>query len=917
MNRAGRTAFRHQIWPVVGCAALFACAVQSKTDNSAETNTRAQIAASTFEDAVVVDCQLPGKLQQLGGMRTYLTPGVLRRLPAIDCRTRGGEYTVGDLASGTLSLKRWLPLAQQDNVEAQYFVARIYANGMDGVPVDYGLAAHWYQLAATKKYAPAMQELGYLYEQGLGVQKDALAGLNLQREASGLGEDLDYASKIAADKQESDAQIAALTEQLSTASSNVQDLQGRLAQAQDKLTQNNAQLTQDQSRLLDLRAKLQQAKSEQGNGDPARVKQLEDQLAASEAALKNKQDAIGTMSSELNLRQAELLAELAKSQTANSQLNSVLAANQSENAALKTKLAQAEQRAVQSQQELSSMRADFVKETNQLAARSAELQQLREHSSTSVQTILDSKQAEIDQQQRQLKALEDQLEAVKKQATSNGSSTADATARNKELEGTLAALRTQYAQQQQDLQTERANFAKLQSQSKDDRAALLAQLSAQLTEKSNALADREKRIATMQAEASQLRDAFNKEHDAHARDATGAADELQREQESLRVAQDRLAQQRDALQQLEVQSAAQQLKLVQERETLAQQLSGSQQANQQRIATLEGDLRDKDKQIADARTRITTLEQQAAAAKGAALTASAAATAASGATGASPVSYRMPQAPGSSTPNPYALIDMVRSLGPVHYHALVIGNSNYRMMPALKTPGSDAREVAQLLEGRYGFDVKLLIDATRTQITTAMNEYARSLNDSDRLLIYYAGHGGTKIYPPERAFWLGVDADPELPDSWLSAQVVSDEISQIHARHVLLVADSCFSSVITHPTSTIVARTNDEHSVRIQWSRGARMVLTSGQDEPVVDGSAADPTHSLFAYLFITVLRQNDILLSGEMLAHELSSRMAEYAARIGLKQTPTYSNLQDPQHMFGDFFFVPVASGSQVAATR
>src|SRR5579862_523237 len=180
MNRAVRSRFRHQIWPVVGCAALFACAVQSKTDNSAETNTRAQIAASTFEDALVVDCQLPGRLQQLGGMRTYLTPGALLRLPAIDCRTRGGEYTVGDLASGTLSLKRWLPLAEKDNVEAQYYIARIYANGMDGVPVDYAQAAKWYERAAKKKYAPAMQELGYLYEQGLGVQKDALAGLNLE-----------------------------------------------------------------------------------------------------------------------------------------------------------------------------------------------------------------------------------------------------------------------------------------------------------------------------------------------------------------------------------------------------------------------------------------------------------------------------------------------------------------------------------------------------------------------------------------------------------------------------------------------------------------------------------------------------------------------------------------------------------------
>jgi hypothetical protein len=85
----------------------------------------------------------------------------------------------------------------------------------------------------------------------------------------------------------------------------------------------------------------------------------------------------------------------------------------------------------------------------------------------------------------------------------------------------------------------------------------------------------------------------------------------------------------------------------------------------------------------------------------------------------------------------------------------------------------------------------------------------------------------------------------------------------------------------------------------------------------VVDKTSADSTHSLFAEQFITVLRQNDILLSGEMLAHELSGRLAESAARAGLKQTPTYSNLQDQQHQYGDFFFVPVTSAEQVAANR
>jgi len=878
-----------RIWPAVICAAIFASALQA-TDNSAETQNRVQIAAATFEDTIVVDCQLPGRLQQLGGMRTYLTPGVLTRLPAIDCRTRGGEYTIGDLASGTLSLKRWLPLADKDNVEAQYYVARIYANGMDNVPVDYAQAAKWYQRAAQRKYAPAMRELAYLYEQGFGVQKDPVAGINLERSASGLGDELVYASALTANKEEAAAQIAALTGQLNAASANVQDLQSQLAQADDKLQQNTAQFAQDQTRLRELRSKLEQAKAQTGQ-DPTRVRQLQDQLAAAEADLKVKQDSIGTLSTGLQVQQAQLTAQLAKSQATNSQLNDMLTASKSESEALRTRLAQSEQRALQSQQELSALRADFLRQTGELSARSAQLQQLRQHGTDGLQSVLDARQAEIERQQQLVTSLQSQLSATRQQAGAVGATS----------EAALAALRVQYGQQQQELQTQKAEFAKLQSQSKEDRSALLTQLTAQLATKSAALEDSQKRLASLQLEATQLRDAYNKERDQQARDVATAGSAQQQDKDALRVAQGQLAQQREALQQLEMQSAAQQLKLVQERETLAQQLSNGTQGSQQKIAALEADVRDRDKQILEARGRISTLEKQGTVAKAT--------------TVASDVSYRMPQAPGTSNANPYALLQLVRGLGPANYHALVIGNSKYRSMQPLKTPANDARDVADLLTGRYGFDVKLLIDATRKDIANAMREYARTLTDSDRLLIYYAGHGGTKIYPPERAFWLGVDADPDLPESWISAQVVSDDIAQIHARHILLVADSCFSSVITHATSTIVAPSNDERSVSIKWTRAARMVLTSGQDEPVVDGSSADQTHSLFAGQFLTILRQNDILLSGEGLAHELSSRMSQYAERVGLKQTPTYSNLQDQQHMYGDFFFVPVAATVQVAS--
>ena len=893
---------RKQIGLAVWAGAVCALSVQAAPKDTTETAARAQIAASTLADAVVVDCQLPGRLVQLGGMRNYLTPGVLSRLAAIDCRTRGGEYTVGDLASGTLSLARWLPLAEKGDVQAEYYVARIYANGMDNVPMDYSKAADWYQRAVQKKFAPAMQELGYLYEQGLGVQQDPLTGLNLQREASGLGEDLDYAWKIAATREEADKQIASLTEQLAGTNSVVRDLRTQLQVKDAGLLQGRAQLARDRQQLARLRGELEKAQSSSGDSSAsaARIQELQQKVAADASALTDKQREIDELSSSLSTQQTQLAEQLARSQATNSKLNDLLASGRAANEGLRTNAAQMELRLNQAEAELSKLRTSYLQETNELAVRSEELQQLKEHGGAATQALLAARQSELDQQRARIKSLEAQLAGREA-----GPSSKQVLAHNQELEKSLAALRAQYSQQQQDLEAQRAQVQHLQSQARDDKqghdenAALTAQLSTKLAAKTQELEEQQRRVAVMQAEADRLRDQYARVREASDKQTTTLSGQQQQEREALRLAQEKIAKQNDRMAHLEVEVAARKLELVKLRASLTREAAANDLPDRKRIAALETEVGEKDKQLSGMRVAMAKSGEPP---------------------GPRPVaanlSTRGPR-DAVGTADPDELLRMVRRLGPANYHALVIGNSHYQLMPGLKTPVSDASDVADVLRSHYGFNVKLLTDVTRDQIMAAMNEYARTLTDADRLVIYYAGHGGTKVFPPERAFWLGVDADPELPSSWLSAQTVADAIWQIHARHILLVADSCFSSVITHPTSTTLLRADDEHVTAIRWNKAARMVLTSGQNEPVVDGTSADATHSLFADLFITVLRQNSILLSGEVLAHELNSRIQEYASRTGLKQTPTYSNLQDPQHKFGDFFFVPLATPVQLASRQ
>ena len=69
----------------------------------------------------------------------------------------------------------------------------------------------------------------------------------------------------------------------------------------------------------------------------------------------------------------------------------------------------------------------------------------------------------------------------------------------------------------------------------------------------------------------------------------------------------------------------------------------------------------------------------------------------------------------------------------------MIGNDDYAALPKLRTAVRDAEAVAELLGERYGFEVRLLRNATRNDILVALNDYRAKLTEADNLLIYYAG----------------------------------------------------------------------------------------------------------------------------------------------------------------------------------
>jgi hypothetical protein len=240
------------------------------------------------------------------------------------------------------------------------------------------------------------------------------------------------------------------------------------------------------------------------------------------------------------------------------------------------------------------------------------------------------------------------------------------------------------------------------------------------------------------------------------------------------------------------------------------------------------------------------------------------------------------------------------------YHALVIGNNAYTSLPRLKTAETDAREVAALLKDSYGFNTVLLTNATRSQIVAALSAYRSKLGPESNLLIYYAGHGYNEK-EADKAYWLPVDAKLDDMSNWIIADEITTALRVIPARHVIIVADSCYSGTLSRGVGDALPRSGErDQYVQRMLSGHSRTLMASGGDEPVADGGGGN--HSVFAAAFLRGLRDMD---KGSFTASELFRGHVEERVVGGAEQTPEYSPLRNSGHQNGDFVFVRVKAGA------
>jgi hypothetical protein len=172
--------------------------------------------------------------------------------------------------------------------------------------------------------------------------------------------------------------------------------------------------------------------------------------------------------------------------------------------------------------------------------------------------------------------------------------------------------------------------------------------------------------------------------------------------------------------------------------------------------------------------------------------------------------------------------------------AVFIAIDRYQEWGPLSNPVRDAREIRDILKADYYIDeVRELYDreATAGNIRRLFEDLQRQTGRNDSVFVFYAGHGQTDRITKSGS-WIPVDGgrDQYAQTNWLPNIHVRNMLAALPARHVFLIADSCFSGDILDTNRGASPEITSEY-LRRAYSLVSRQVMTSGASESVPDSS--------------------------------------------------------------------------------
>ncbi|MBL8599175.1 MAG: caspase family protein [Devosia sp.] len=214
----------------------------------------------------------------------------------------------------------------------------------------------------------------------------------------------------------------------------------------------------------------------------------------------------------------------------------------------------------------------------------------------------------------------------------------------------------------------------------------------------------------------------------------------------------------------------------------------------------------------------------------------------------------------------FALLPASAQDKPLRGVALVIGQSDYANLPALKNPASDAAAMEDLLR-RLGFEVTAALDGDRASLASTIDAFEATAAAADVALVYYSGHG---IEAGGQNYLVPVDADLSTPalagQTLMAVAPVLDALAKAVPVTILLL-DACRSDAF--PAGTAIQLPGEAAAIEAQVVglgelRGPAVVARPGvpdeslgmvigfaaaPGQPALDGAPGEPNSPYAAAL--------------------------------------------------------------------
>jgi hypothetical protein len=239
---------------------------------------------------------------------------------------------------------------------------------------------------------------------------------------------------------------------------------------------------------------------------------------------------------------------------------------------------------------------------------------------------------------------------------------------------------------------------------------------------------------------------------------------------------------------------------------------------------------------------------------------------------------------------------------------VAIGIDRYRHWRSLSNAVGDAVGATALLR-QLGFEdvVPPLLDeqATGEAIQALVTDELTSLQPSDNLILFFAGHGGARTQrvgarDVRTGYLIPVDgaAESNRVQSWIEIDPWLRRVSKLPPRHILVILDACFSGIAL--SSVVKWGRNSGALLDLPFAaanaRQSRLVITSALDDERAMDSGPRPGHSLFTGCLIEALtggvspvgvRDGRPVIIGSELGRYVRHRVSTYDGRPGWQQTP------------------------------